>query len=61
MFKINFTPCSSVSIANFEHVIAGWYMKRGCLRDIWRPSFLLRLIFNWRTFSWRVTARWLLG
>ena len=20
----NFTPCSSVSIVNFEHVIAGW-------------------------------------
>ena len=36
MFKVNnndtrttpmapyFTPCSSVSIANFEHIIAGW-------------------------------------
>ena len=29
MFKFNikdtrFTPCSSVSIANFEHVVAGW-------------------------------------
>ena len=24
MFKVSFTPCSSVSIANFEHVIADW-------------------------------------
>ena len=27
MFKVNnknFTPCSSVSIVNFEHIIAGW-------------------------------------
>ena len=28
MFKVKietyFTPCSSVSIVNFEHVIAGW-------------------------------------
>ena len=24
----------------------------------WKPSFLYRLIFNWRTFSRRVTARW---
>ena len=23
-FIVNFTPCSSVSIVNFEHVIAGW-------------------------------------
>ena len=23
-FKTYFTPCSSVSIVNFEHVIAGW-------------------------------------
>ena len=23
----NFTPCSSVSIVNFKHVIAGWYIK----------------------------------
>ena len=32
MFKVNnkdtyFTPCSSVSIVNFEHAIAGWDMK----------------------------------
>ena len=31
MFKVNnkdtrATPCSSVSIVNFEHVIAGWDM-----------------------------------
>ena len=31
---------------------------RGCLCDNWKPSFLPRLIFNWRTFSRRVTARW---
>ena len=29
-----------------------------CLWDILKPSFLPRLIFNWRTFSRRVTARW---
>ena len=23
-----FTPCSSVSIVNFEHVIAGWDIKK---------------------------------
>ena len=27
---------------------------RRCLCDNWKPSFLHRLIFNWRTF----TARW---
>ena len=26
--------------------------------DNWKPSFLPRLIFNWRRFSRRVTARW---
>ena len=30
----------------------------GCLCDNWKLSFLPRLIFNWRTFSRRVTARW---
>ena len=29
------------------------------LCDNWKPSFLLRLLFNWRTFSRRVPARWL--
>ena len=27
-FEHIFTPCSSVSILNFEHVISGWYMFR---------------------------------
>ena len=30
MFKVNnkyFTPCSSVSIVNLEHVIAGWFIQ----------------------------------
>ena len=31
---------------------------RGCLCDIWKPSFLPLLIFDWCTFSRRVTARW---
>ena len=31
---------------------------RGCLCDNWKPSFLPLLIFDWRTFSRRVTARW---
>ena len=30
----------------------------GCLSDNWKPSFLPLLLFNWRTFSRRVTARW---
>ena len=42
MFKINnkdtrtmplaFTPCSSVSVVNFEHVIAGWVFSPGSWR-----------------------------
>ena len=31
---------------------------RGCFCDNWKPSFLLRLIFNWHTLSRRVTALW---
>ena len=31
---------------------------RGCLCDNCTPSFLPLLIFGWRTFSRRVTARW---
>ena len=27
-FIVNFTPCSSVSVVNFEHVIGGW--ERTC-------------------------------
>ena len=30
----------------------------GCACDNWKPSFLSRLKFNWRTFWRRVTARW---
>ena len=30
----------------------------GCLCDSWKPSFLPLLIFDWRTFSRQVTARW---
>ena len=33
-------------------------MLRGCLCGNLKPSFLTLLIFNWRTFSRRVTARW---
>ena len=32
-----------------------------CLCGNWKHSFLTRLIFNWRTFSRRVTARWSCG
>ena len=32
--------------------------RRGCLCDNSKLSFFPRLIFNWRTFSTRVTARW---
>ena len=31
---------------------------RDCLCDNWKPSFLPRLIYNWCTFSRRVTACW---
>ena len=30
----------------------------GCVCDNWKPSFLSRLKYNWRTFSKRATARW---
>ena len=33
-------------------------IRRVCLCDKWKPSFLPRLISNGRTFSRRVTARW---
>ena len=29
-FETYFTPCSSVSIVNFEHVNAGWNTCRSC-------------------------------
>ena len=29
-----------------------------CLCDNWKPSSLHDLVFNWRTFSRRITARW---
>ena len=45
MFKVNnkdsrttpmayFTPCSSVSIVNFEHVIDGWVLSNPNHRDL---------------------------
>ena len=34
------------------------YINRGCLCENWKPSFLLLLIFDWCTFSRRVTAPW---
>ena len=34
-----------------------WYFRK-CLCDNCIPSFLPLLIFDWRTFSRRVTARW---
>ena len=36
MFKFNnkyFTPCSTVSVINFEHVIAGWELKKTYLES----------------------------
>ena len=32
--------------------------KGGCLCENWKLSFLPALIFDWRTFSRQVTARW---
>ena len=34
---------------------------RGWVCDNWKSSFLPRLIFNWRTFSRWITARWSRG
>ena len=33
-------------------------MKRSCVCENWKAGFLPRLLFNWCTFSIRVTARW---
>ena len=44
MFKVNnkdtrtTTPCSSVSIVNFEHVIAGWVIDM--IELVIRPLFI---------------------
>ena len=38
-----------------EHFVINY---RSCLCDSWKPSLLSFLIFNWRTFSRRATARW---
>ena len=34
-----FTPCSSVSFVNFEHVIAGW--GKVCLQRSWKQDRLI--------------------
>ena len=31
-FELNFTPCSSVSVVNFEHINAGWVLQSEILR-----------------------------
>ena len=51
------TQCCSLTIYKEWN---RYYTKiyRGCLCGNWKPNFLSRLIFNWRTFSRRVTARW---
>ena len=41
-------------IGQFKSVSINW----GCLCHNYRSSFLPLLIFDWRTFSRRVTARW---
>ena len=33
-------------------------ITRGCLCDNWKPCFLPLLIFDWHTFSRRVTTWW---
>ena len=48
------TSQTDLMIFLFFKVIIRW-----C--DSWKPSFLLRLIFKWRIFSRRVTARWSSG
>ena len=47
----NFTPCSSVSVVNFEHVTAGWgamqiVYKRWKIK-FWRPSQKRWFCFYW--------------
>ena len=41
-----------------KSILLLWRKLGGCLCDNWKPSFLPLLIFDWRTFSRRVTARW---
>ena len=43
---------------NLSFVIKQFFYIGGCLCDNWKPSFLHLLIFDWRTFSRRTTARW---
>ena len=38
-----FTPCSSVSTVNIEHVIAGWI----CLKMIWITSDFVSIVFSY--------------
>ena len=47
-----FTPCSSVSIVNFEHVIAGWECISGQLRfsvsDDGQKKSIQKIVFNYK-------------
>ena len=45
-----FTPCSSISIVNFEYVIFGWGVNISFLGDIWRRT-KYRKIFSQRNWN----------
>ena len=46
--------CLSEDFSRHPH----FWKQGGCLCDNWKPSFLPLLIFEWHTFSRRVTVRW---
>ena len=50
-FKVN---CILIS----RNVLIKTALGRDYEYDNWKPSFWPHPIFNWRTFSRRVTARW---
>ena len=53
-----YAPSSEVSLKLFMIETLNIVNFRGCVCDNWKSSFLPHVIFNWRTFLRRVTARW---
>ena len=61
MFKVNnknFTPCSSVSIVNFEHIIAGWVnndiRKITSRKDVEIPVTQWKVIRRFSILAYRI-------
>ena len=67
-FSLNLYQRSMLFAKSFIYLLLAVYhprerennkvILRGCLCDNCTPSFLPLLIFDWHTFSRRVTARW---